>query len=268
MRKAWTGNATASRHETVNPASQPIPHALILAAGIGRRCGLDHPKALLEFGGRSLLERHLLLLRACGVERVTLAIGHQGDRLRAAARRAAAGLALDFVENPRYLEGSVVTLWTLREALTAGDPVLLMDADVLYDRRMLDRLLGSRHENVFLLDRRFEPGDEPVKLCVRGGRLAEFRKRVCGSFDYCGESVGFFRFGPEKAAELARLTERYLERGRGDAPYEEAVRDMLLADPDAFGWEDVTGLPWTEIDFPEDVRHARDRILPALRPLD
>ena len=32
---------------------------------------------------------------------------------------------------------------------------------------------------------------------------------------------------------------------------------VLAGPPDRFGFEDVTGLPWTEIDFPEDVVRAR-----------
>ena len=51
----------------------------------------------------------------------------------------------------------------------------------------------------------------------------------------------------------------------GDAPHEEALRDMLLASPGDYGFEDVTGLPWVEIDFPEDVTRANEEILPAIR---
>jgi hypothetical protein len=29
---------------------------------------------------------------------------------------------------------------------------------------------------------------------------------------------------------------------------------------------DVAGLPWAEIDFPEDLEHARDHVLPAIAP--
>jgi choline kinase len=39
---------------------------------------------------------------------------------------------------------------------------------------------------------------------------------------------------------------------------------VLLGAPKSFGYEDVTGLPWIEIDFPEDVVRARDEILPNL----
>jgi choline kinase len=46
--------------------------------------------------------------------------------------------------------------------------------------------------------------------------------------------------------------------------YEEAIRDLILAEPDRFDAQDVGDLPWTEIDFPEDVVRARDVILPQL----
>ncbi len=41
--------------------------AILFAAGVGSRLGGVHdgPKILLEFGGHSLLERHLRLLSAC-----------------------------------------------------------------------------------------------------------------------------------------------------------------------------------------------------------
>ena len=49
--------------------------------------------------------------------------------------------------------------------------------------------------------------------------------------------------------------------------YEEPIRDMILAsnlndptNPARFGFEDISGLPWTEIDFPEDVVKARTLI--------
>ena len=34
------------------------------------------------------------------------------------------------------------------------------------------------------------------------------------------------------------------------------------------GWADVTGLPWTEIDFVEDLRRAETDVLPHVASLD
>jgi choline kinase len=116
------------------------------------------------------------------------------------------------------------------------------------------------------LDRDFEPGDEPVKLCVQNGQLVEFRKQVAAdlTYDFAGESVGFFRFESAFARRLATRTEYYVAAGRHEEPYEEAIRDLLLETPSAFGYEDITGLPWIEIDFPEDMKRAENEILPLL----
>ena len=72
-----------------------------------------------------------------------------------------------------------------------------------------------------------------------------------------------FRFTPEAAADLARRTEAYVQGGRRHMEYEEPIRDMIQADPAHFGFEDISGLPWTEIDFPEDVAKAQ-ALLPRL----
>ena len=242
--------------------------ALILAAGVGRRLGEaagGRPKALLTFGGKTLLRRHVELLAAAGVDEVVIGVGYRAAAIEVELARIGSEKPIRSVHNPRYREGSVVTLWTLRHELAFGGDVLLMDADVLYDRRILSRLLRSRHADCLLLDRGFEPGEEPVKVCLRDGAIVDFGKRVDAPFDDCGESVGFFRFGPAASRDLARAADAIVAGGRTDDMYEEAIRDLLLAGPPGrFGFEDVTGLPWIEIDFPDDVRRAEREILPRL----
>jgi choline kinase len=242
----------------------PSPRALILAAGVGRRLGGEGhlpgqhlPKALLRFGGRSLLERHVTILRGCGVRDITVVVGYGEHDIRAELD-ALAGEKPSAIVNPDFRRGSVVSLDAGREVLRSRAPVILMDADVLYDARLMTRLVGSDQPNCLLLDREIEPGDEPVKLCVTRGRIVDFHKRPRVEHEWHGESVGFFRFTPDTAAELAERAEAYVGSGRGDMEYEEPIRDMILAGPPGrFGFEDISGLPWTEIDFPEDVEKAR-----------
>ena len=55
------------------------------------------------------------------------------------------------------------------------------------------------------------------------------------------------------------------ERGEIDGTYEEAFREVLLASPEgSFAAEDVSGIPWIEIDFPEDLRKAREQVFPRI----
>ena len=71
---------------------------------------------------------------------------------------------------------------------------------------------------------------------------------------------------PVFAGALSRRTAYYVETGRTDEPYEEAVRDLLLSDlGDDVGAVDISGLAWIEIDFPADVTRARTEILPRIR---
>lgn len=247
-------------------------HAIILAAGVGQRLGdaaANKPKCLLEFSGQSLLERHLQILVHYGIEHLTVVTGYQAPMIDAVLAQTQWQIEIKTRLNPDFTAGSVVSLACAGEALCSGAPVLLMDADVLYDHRLIERLLQTNHANCFLLDRDFEPGEEPVKLCVRDGRLIDFRKRIDKNlaFDFQGESVGFFRFEPDTAQSLASAAENYIGSGKQDQPYEEVIRDLLLARPCDFGYEDITGLAWVEIDFPDDIDRARQHILPHMAPL-
>lgn len=241
--------------------------AVMLAAGIGRRLGIMKPKVLLRIGGRTLLERHLAVLSALGVGPPTVAIGYEAlavERALAALERTDVATVL----NPDYEAGSIVTLWRLREALTAGGNVLLMDGDVLYDRRVLAPLLSTRHADCLLVDRAFEPGAEPVKLGLRDGAPADFGKTLDPGFAPYGESVGFFRLSEATARRLVAEAGRAIEEGGADRPMEDALRAVLRAAAPPFGFEDVTGLPWIEIDFPEDVKRAKTEVLPRLLARD
>lgn len=234
---------------------------------MGRRLGQEKPgpKVLLEFGGRSLLARHLDNLVAAGARRLTIVTGFEAERVEAAVADHAPALAVDFAFNPRFREGSAVSLAAAAATLRDGIATVLMDGDVLYDTRMHARLLGGAAENVMLVDWNIEPGDEPVKICFDGaGTIVDFRKQPEFPYVRHGESVGFFRFSPETSVALADRVVAYTGDDRARLEYEEGIRDLLLAEPHRFGAEDVSDLPWTEIDFPEDVARARDEILPQL----
>lgn len=245
--------------------------AVMLAAGVGSRLRAgaresDHPpKVLLEFSGRSLLRRHVDCLRSLGIEELVMVTGYRAADIEAEIGRAGVRDFVRTVHNPDYRQGSVVSLSVAGPAMTGDDDVLLMDADVLYHPRVVACLVETRHANCFLMDREFEGGEEPVKICLRGGEIVEFRKRVSAPFDEQGESVGFFRLSPPVAAAVASAGSRYVVEGRAGEPYEEAIRDVLLASsPGTFGYEDVSGLPWIEIDFPEDVDRAASDVLPRI----
>jgi len=246
-------------------------HAIILAAGRGNRLAEfnpdGRPKCLLEFGGRSLLARQMDILFRFGVRQATLVVGYEADLIIDHIGTLASRPELAFVYNPAFTKGSVLSLLAAQDALTSGETVLVLDADVLFHPQIMQTLIESPHRNCFLIDQDFVPGDEPVKIAIHQGQMVEFRKMLPAGLEYdtLGESVGFFKFDGKCAADISHTCAWYKTEGLLDAPHEEVLRDVLHARPSLFACEDVRGLPWLEVDFPEDVERAIKQVLPAIR---
>jgi len=243
--------------------------AILLAAGCGRRLGTSpakHPKCLLEFDGETLLERHLATLVAGGVGEIEMVVGYRHDEVLRALAQSRHRERVRIQINERYEEGSILSLAKVRHALVAGDDVLLMDADVLYDPELLVPLLITSSSGL-LLDRNCSLDDtEAVKVCLHGGQIVEFSKQLPPrlAFDCMGESVGFFRLGTETARRLAFHLDLCLALEADQEPYEVPLRRTILESAKSFAAYDVTHLDWIEIDFPSDLRRARDFVWPRL----
>ena len=140
--------------------------------------------------------------------------------------------------------------------------ILLMDADVLYPAQIFNGHPLAQL-TALMLDREYLPkDDDPVLVPVKDGRPFEFRKKWTGQADLVGESIGFFKIDPRDLPMLIEETRTRMGGNDVRDSYDDVLRAMVLAD--RFGFEDVTSLPWTEIDFPDDLTRARDEVLPRI----
>jgi len=243
-------------------------NAIILAAGVARRLAplTDRThKALLPVGGHPVLARMLSALEAAGIKKSVLVVGHCADQVRALAGTRVGRMAVEYVHNPEYPKGSVLSLHAARAHLR--EPALVMDADVLFPREFLRRLLASPTPSALLLDRGFSDTGEEQKAYTRGDRvIALGKKLVPDAFDAVGESVGFYKIGVEAGPEFVRQIEKVIAEGDGLNEYEDALNRLFVERH--LGWVDVTGLPWTEIDYVEDLRRAETDVYPRVVRLD
>lgn len=238
--------------------------AIILAAGVGRRLSAlkDVPKCLLSFNGRTLLQRHLEALETCGVNRVAVVVGYQAHLIEDEVARYSGRLVVDVVFNDEFRRGSVLSL---RAGLMVANPeqsVIVMDADVLFHIDVLRRLVDAKFRSGFLLDERSSAEGEEMMLGVRDGRVCTISRQIGSDWEVIGEGVGFFRLHHEDLNEMMASVETLLEKGDRDADYESAI-DVFLKRRTA-NYVPVDDLPWTEIDFEEDVAKARQVVLPAI----
>ena len=239
---------------------------IILAAGKGSRLNGtagENPKCLVKAGGLTLIERQIRNLRNAGIDDIAVVVGCQADQVRRAC-----GQGITYVENSKYAQtNSMYSLWMARPLLFEGFVVL--NCDVLFHPVLLNDLLTSRHENALLLAYREadQPpfGDEEMKVQVRCGRVREMSKQM-DSEDADGENLGIVKFGPDGAAELVTILDRLVSGGNLREWAPRAFREFAQVRPlHAIG---TRGLPWIEIDFPEDYQRAVREVLPQIEAGD
>jgi choline kinase len=243
--------------------------AIILAAGVARRLAPltdGTQKSLLPVGGRPILAWMLEGLRAVGVQRAVIVVGHCADQVMALSASAPHDMVVQYVHNPAYRLGSAVSLYSSRDVIVRG-PTLIMDADVVFPREFLRRLVESPAPNALLVDGGFADTGEEVKIYTKRGRVIALGKKVVPeAWDHVGEGIGFFKCGAEAGPELVRLLEQVIEESHQLCEYEDALH--LLVSRQHVQPVEVTGLPWTEVDFVEDLRRAQAEVFPAIARLE
>ena len=235
---------------------------IILAAGKGSRLNGtagDKPKCLVRIGGRTLVEREIDTLRQAGITDIAIVVGCQADAVRRQC-----GHGITYIENTRFAQtNSLYSLWLARPLLLDG--FVVMNCDVLFHPQLLSDLVTAKYEDGLLMayqDDDEQPlGDEEMKIKVRRGRVVEISKTLAPA-DADGENLGIVKFGSEGARLLVGVLDQRIAAGglRDWAPraFAEFARQRPLH---AIG---TRGLPWTEIDFPEDYERAVNEILPAI----
>jgi choline kinase len=238
--------------------------AILLAAGSGRRLQRPFPKCLVDIGQMTLLSRALRALAAVEVVEAWVVVGYRHDLIATELDRSPPPVPVVCVRNEAYLRGSVRSLWTARQVLDSE--TLIMDADVLFPIQLLCRLLHSPHSNCVLADPRSAFTGEEMMLTTEGDHVWDITRGITEPSQVIGEGVGFYKLDRGAAQRLQGLLEEWIASGRDDEEYEEVFR--VLFKTCAFGYELVGDLPWTEVDFPEDITKAELTVWPRIQRLE
>jgi choline kinase len=237
--------------------------AIILAAGVGKRLWSitqHRPKCLIEIGGKTLLHRYLEALASLGIQRADIVVGYKREMICAAVEANACGVRVNFLVNEQFHRGSISSLWIARTVL--DDDVLVMDADVLFHREILRRLVQSSFPNALLMDETVKQTGEECMVVVEGNRVIALTKQMPARYDLAGEGVGFLKVRHADTLHVVASLRSFVDREAWQMEYEDALVEFFRAVK--VGHEVIGGLPWTEIDFPEDVEKAEREILPKL----
>ena len=239
--------------------------AIILSAGQGSRLGHltdDRPKCLIEFAGRSLLDRQLDTLAANGITDTVVVTGFRDDQIeRALERRRAAGEGPNVrtVFNPFFkVADNLGSLFLVRDELK-GD-CLVWNGDTLVSNSLMAKVIGNDRSGICVtVDRKDGYDDDDMKV-VRDedtGRLRAIGKRIKEGVN--AESIGLLAFRDGGSERFAEAIEREMRTAEGTTVWYLRVIHYIAQDSEVWTL-DIKGEEWGEVDFPEDVARAEELV--------
>jgi choline kinase len=129
-------------------------HALILAAGMGKRLGTytkNNTKCMLPVHGRTLIERSLDSLIRAGVESCTLVLGYKKENVIAFLGSRYKTINLSYISNDIYdATNNIYSLYLAKETLLRDDTILL-ESDLIFDEEIPKDLIENRDKNLALV---------------------------------------------------------------------------------------------------------------------
>ena len=232
--------------------------AVILAAGRGERLApitRGRPKALVEVAsGLTLLELAIRSLRAAGLEELVVVSGYMGHKIEEAL---AGQEGIRIVRNPEYWRENGFSLLKASEAVGSEEFVLTM-ADHLFEPS-IPRAAASAGPLALCVDR--EPRyllsvEEATKVeLAPDGSIRAIGKHL-GRWDACDTGVFV-------CDERMLWAARELARQSFSITVSDCVR-FLISRGYTFRTVDVSGSLWTDVDTPEALAHAKEKVLPGL----
>jgi L-glutamine-phosphate cytidylyltransferase len=236
---------------------------IILAAGQGKRLlplTADVPKALLDIGGKTLLERQVEAFASHGIKDFVVVTGYASQRIELEGERLAQhyGVSVSSVFNPFYaVADNLASCWMARHKMD-GD-FIQVNGDNVFRGDLVERLLSAKSVPVAVaINRKASFDADDMKVMLDGERLTEVGKTLpVEAVD--AEAVGFYVFrGAGAKAYVAQLESDMREPSALKKWFPSTVGALAKKTP--VQTISVTGLTWSEVDFPSDLQAARQLV--------
>lgn len=221
-----------------------ITKAVILTAGMGTRLrnitNDEIPKPFLRINNKPLIERSIEKLIDSGIKEIILVTGHLNYFFEELKKKYP---EIKTVKNKKYaVTGSMASFYYSRD-LVGNDDILLLEGDLIYEKRALDILLSLEEKDVILLSEDKKMSDDYyVELSPENNinKITNNLSEINGNF---GEWTGIQKVSNDLCRAMFKKFEEENNPKLGyEYCFEKVAKDRLVY------CKKEEGILWSEID--------------------
>jgi choline kinase len=236
--------------------------AIILAAGISKRLRPltdSTPKCLLKIGGRTILEMTVDNVLQNGIDEFIMVTGYRENLIKDFMNAKYPELNATFLTNPDYENNNnSYSLWMTKDFVKRD--CLLLDSDILFDHRIISKLLNSGHDNCLAVNANHKLGDEEIKVMIDSDNRIKYIGKETDTEKSYGESIGIEKFSNRFFKELGKVLERKIANEHNVNEFYEVSFQELIDSGNGIFAVDVSEYRSMEIDTPADLERASAEI--------
>ena len=269
IRSIKDSNLSVSQIEKIeNSLNKKNLRALIIAAGLGSRLKKhteNLPKCMLDFGGKTLLQRQLDSYKKCGISNISLIRGHKKEKINYKG--------IKYFENTDYKNNNVLNSIFYAEKAINGN-IIISYSDILFESSVVQRVLDSDHDISVTVDidwrgyyvgRKDHPISEAENVIFNSNNEVEKIGKInTGKEEVHGEFIGMIKLS-NRGTEIFKEHFHRLKKIYWNKPFQRAkifqkayLTDFIqeLVDIGIKVHCVIIESGWKEIDTVEDYKKA------------
>ena len=242
--------------------------ALIIAAGLGSRLKKhteNLPKCMLDFGGKTLLQRQLESYKQNGIKDISLIRGYKKEKINYKG--------IKYFENNDYRNNNILNSIFYAEKVINGS-IIISYSDILFDKSVVERTLNSDHDISVVVDidwrgyyvgRKDHPISEAENVIFNSNNEVEKIGKInTGNQEVHGEFIGMIKLS-NRGTEIFKEHFHRLKKVYWNKPFQRAkifqkayLTDFIqeLVDIGIKVHCVIIESGWKEIDTVEDYKKA------------
>ena len=269
IRSAKNNNLSDDEFEKIELSiNQTKTKSLIIAAGLGSRLKghTEHnPKCMLDFGGKTLLQRQLSSYKKNGIEDISLVRGYKKNKINYKG--------IKYFDNNDYKDNNILNSIFYGEEVINGN-IIISYSDILFEPFVVKRAMESNHDISVIVDidwkdyyvnRKDHPLSEAENVIfnsnnevIKIGKISSEKEEVHGEF------IGMIKLN-HKGCEILKQNFHRVKKLFWNKPFQRAKKfqkayltDMIqeLVDIGIKVHCVIIERGWKEIDTVEDYKKA------------